>query len=146
MSVKLKTMSVCALFASALFVFLGLQAEQQAKELEEKGVSMPGKIKQAEIRRGSRNRRRYILHATWGEGADRQPDHFFVVTKAFFDARVKDGTHVISPDITVRMIPGNLDSAIIVGGSTNFGGMEWLGGIIGLAGLVGIYFGFIAKR
>ena len=143
---KLKSISYCAVFIGVVFVVLGLFAQRNSKELDEKGVSMPGKITQAEVRRNGKHVKQYILHEAWGEGAERQADSTFNVAEQFFESKVEGETKVVSPDVTVRMIPGDRGSAILVDGTQSFDGLEPVGVVVGFLGLLGLGLVFLLRR
>lgn len=146
MGLRGKTLSIVAVVAGALFAFLGLQAKADKKTMDEQGISVPGTITSAEVQRTSKKKKRHIIRVNWGEGAMRKENDLFPVTKSFFQSRVQGESTVTSPEVTVKYLPGQPDSAIIEGGSSNFLGMEWLGGIVGAAGIVGCWRGFLARR
>lgn len=146
MNIKLKTLSLCAVVAGILFVFLGLQAKSAKQQMDSQGVSVPGTIVKAETQVGSKGKKRYVLLVDWAEGAVRHNAQKFVVKKDFFQTRVRGDMTISAPEITIRSLPGKVDSAIIVGGSSDFGGMEWLGAIVGLLGLWGTWKAFFARR
>lgn len=145
MTTHLKTLSICGVVAGLVFGFLGLNARNSRRELAEKGSSTPGVISAAKIQSGAKNKKLYYLYVTWGEGAGRQTDQAFKVTKSFFHQKANQQTAVVFPDVAIQSLPGDPTSAIIVGGSSDLGGMEWLGLAVGLAGAWGTYKGFLRK-
>lgn len=145
-TLQMKTLSVMALLIGALFLFLGLQAKSKRKVLERDGVSAQGVITRAETGTASKGKKKYFLRVTWGEGADRQIDQRFEVTKDFFLSKIEGDSAVKSPDVMIRHLPGNPKTAVIEGGSSSFAGMEYLGyGVLAL-GLWGIWRGFFIRR
>ena len=142
MSTKIKTMGICAIVIGAVFVFLGFKANAEREALAKSGISVPGVITSAKIDRGSKNKKRHHLMVTWNAGETAHNDQRFLVKKAFFDSKVHDGTEVKMPDVTVRYVPGQEADAIIVGGSSDFVGMEYLGYIVAFIGVVICWFSF----
>ncbi len=121
------TSALCLLGMSAIFLTLGLSARRSAARLEAEGISAPGLISQAEVQSGSKGKKRYLLRITWGEGAARQEAQPFVVTKTFFSKHVREDGVVSDAQVTLRHLPGEEDEASVVGGSSDLGGMEYLG-------------------
>ena len=146
MSIKLKTLSICGVLAGALFIYLGLSAEKEAALLAEQGVSVPGKIVEADITRGRKNKKTYRLSVNWQEanGTD-HPGQRFLVKKAFFQEKVAGETAIKSADVTVRYLNGHTADAIIVGGSSDFTGMQYLGYVLALIGGYGVLRGFVLR-
>lgn len=143
MSVKIKTLGICALLAGALFVFLGYEAKAEWEKMEKEGISVPAQITSAKINRTSKGKKRHYLYVTWKSESATHADQHFLVKKEFFESKVQGENVVKAPDVTVKYVKGSEADAIIVGGSTDFGGMEWLGYIVGL---VGVYITWKAFR
>lgn len=130
--------ALCLLGMAAVFLTLGFGAKRHAVQLEREGISAPGVISQAEVQTGSKGKKRYLLRVNWAGAPGQQPQPF-VVTKDFFLARVREDGVVSDPNVTLRHLPGRETDAILVGGSSDFGGMEYLGfALLGLGGFVGI--------
>ena len=142
MGIQAKTMSLCGLCAAGVFVFLGLSAKNYNQQLEANGLSFPGTITRVEVQSGSKGKKRYVIDVAWGEGQGRREGDKFVVTKSFFESKVGVDSAILSPEVTIRHLPGAPDSAIILGGTSDLGGMEWLGGIIGIVSLIGTFLSF----
>lgn len=142
---KLKSISSCAVLIGIAFVALGFFAKRSSKELEEKGVSVPGRIVQAQVSHRGKHVTQYFLHVDWGEGAERRTDDTFDVSEGFFRSKVEGETQVVSPEVTVRMIPGDRGSAVLVGGHPSYGGLEWIGVVVGVLGLLGHGLTFILR-
>jgi hypothetical protein len=131
--------ALCLLGMAAVFLALGFTAKRQAARLEAEGVSVPGVISQAELQTGSKGKKRHILRVTWGEGGAKREGQPFVVTRAFFSERVREDGAVSDPNVTLRHLPGGQENAILVGGTSDLGGMEYLGfAFAGLGGFVAI--------
>lgn len=128
---------------AALFITLGLGAKAKAQELKEKGRTVNGTVIGHEIQHGSKNKKTYYLKVTWSEEGSATPrvGDRFTVKKAYYEAHM--GTN---SGVSVRYIPGKKDSAVLEGGSTNFGGMEWLGYVIGAVSVTGAFFSFRKPR
>lgn len=131
--------ALCLLGMAAIFLFLGFGAKRHAARLEAEGISVPGVISQAEVQTGSKGKKRYVIRVTWGEGAAKREGQPFVVTRAFFSGRVSEDGAVSDPNVTLRHLPGGEENAILVGGSSDLGGMEYLGfAFTGIGGFVAI--------
>lgn len=126
--------SLCILGMGVTFIGLGLNAKSSAARLEAEGVSYAGTITRAEVQSGSKGKKRYLVRVNWGEGDQTRTDDPFVVTKSFFLSRVGEDDGVTDPSVTLRCFPGNPDSAVLVGGSSDLGGMEWLGYFVAALG------------
>lgn len=127
--------SLCLFGMAILFLLFGFSAKKKAARFEAEGQSFAGTITRTEIQSGSKGKKRYVVWVTWGEGAQVQTDDSFVVTKQFFSGKVADDGAVADPSVTIRSLPGDPDSAVLVGGTSDLGGMEWLGLIVGVIGL-----------
>lgn len=134
MSVKIKTLGICALLAGVLFIFLGFQAKAESEKMEKEGISVPAQITSAKINRTSKGKKRHYVYVTWKSETATHADHHFLVNKKFFESKVEGETVVKDSEVTIRYVKGDEADAVIVGGSTDLGGMEWLGYIVTLVG------------
>ena len=126
--------SLCILGMGVTFIGLGLNAKRSATRLASEGVSHAGTITRAEVQKGSKGKKRYLVRVNWGEGDQTRTDDPFSVTKTFYLSRVGEGGVVADPSVTLRCFPGDPDSAVLVGGSSDLGGMEWLGDLVAATG------------
>jgi len=117
-----------------IFICLGFNAKHSAARLEAEGTSYAGTITKAEVQSGSKGKKRYVVRVTWGEGDQTKTDDPFVVTKSFFLSRVSEDGVVTDPSVTLRAFPGDPDSAVLVGGTSDLGGMENLGYFVAALG------------
>lgn len=127
--------SLCLFGMAILFLLFGFGAKKKAARFEAEGQSFAGTITRTEIQSGSKGKKRYVVWVTWGEGAQVRTDDSFVVTKQFFQGKVGADGVVADPAVTIRALPGDPDSAILVGGTSDLGGMEWLGLLVGVIGI-----------
>jgi len=116
---------------AAVFITLGLRSESRKQNLKVLGKSEAGLITGARITSGSKNKKSHTLVVKWGEGDASHADSF-TVRKSFFTTKVDGEGKIISSDVTVRHVPGQADTAIIEGGSTDESGMQWVGYAVAL--------------
>ena len=125
---------LCVLGMGVTFIGLGFAAKQSAARLEAEGVTHTGTITKAEVQSGAKGKKRYLVRVTWGEGDQAKADDPFVVTKTFFLSRASEDGVIADPAVTLRSLPGDPDSTILVGGTSDLRGMEWLGYFVGALG------------
>ena len=120
-------------FLVMAFVFIGLGTYARVKHanLVSEGLAKPGVITNAEVTRGSKNKKNYFLNVTWDDGATKHENQKFRVKGSFFDDVVVDG-RVAKTDVLVRYYPDKTDEAIIDGGVSDLSGMEILGALIAI--------------
>jgi hypothetical protein len=125
MSLKVKILGIVALVIGALFTFLGLQTKSKI-----------GQITRVSVERGNKGKKRYYMYVTWASEGTTHNDQRFPVTQTFFQSKVENDTTVKSPEVTVRYLKGPEAESHLVGGWSNFRGMEYLGYIVILVGIV----------
>lgn len=118
---------LCALGMAMIFVFLGFSAKRQNAMLERKGITYSGSITKAEVQKGSKGKKRYVVWVTWGEGDGIKTDDSFVVTKSFFEGHMGSDEVADDASVTIRTLPEKPGSAVLVGGTSDLSGMENLG-------------------
>ncbi len=126
--------SLCILGMGVTFIALGFNAKRNAARLASEGVSQAGTITRAEVQTGSKGKKRYLVRVNWGEGDQTRTDDPFSVTKTFYLSRVGEGGVVADPSVILRFFPGDPESAVLVGGTSDLGGMEWLGYFVAALG------------
>ncbi len=124
-----------------VFVGFGHYAQKQANELQAHGVTEPAQIIGASIESGSKGKKRYILTVQWGE-AQAQQTQKFAVGKKHFESKVEGKDKIVTAATTVRLIPGQPDTAVVEGGLTSFSGAQWAGYFVVLLGALMTYKGF----
>ncbi len=140
------TLALCAIVGGFVFIALGLHSKLRRQEMEQHGVSFPGSILEAKVdSRGDANdTKRYLLRVSWNEGGAGPLEKYFEVQRDYYElhAPVVDGGP--PPPVTVRAIPGHPDRATLLGTSSDFYGMDWLGYLLVAAGVFGCW--RIARR
>lgn len=126
--------ALCILGMGVIFIGLGFSAKRSASRLEAEGITHTGTITKAEVQKGSKGKKRYLVRVTWGEGDLAKTDDPFVVTKTFFLSRASEDGVVSDSAVTLRSLPGDPGSTILVGGTSDLSGIEWLGYFVGSFG------------
>lgn len=138
---QLKTFGIIVVLIGVVFAGLGLNAKHKEDDLRIRGVSDPGKIIAAAVESGAKGKKRYILTVTWGQAAAQQTQKF-AVTRPYYERKVEGQNHVVTPDTTIRHIPGEAGTAVIEGSHYAFAGVQWVGYVIAVIGLIMAYKGF----
>jgi hypothetical protein len=135
---------ICILLMGLLFSVIGLHAQQERQKLERSGISASGQVISGKLSSGSKGKKNYHLRVRWSEdGAFRE--QLFPVKRDFFAQHVVGSGHsetdnkVTAPEVSVRTIPGQPEEAIIVGGSSDHFGMQYLGYPLVALGLFLLY-------
>jgi hypothetical protein len=135
------TLALCAIFGGLIFIALGLHSNLRRQEMEQRGVSFPGTILEEKVdSRGDANdTKRYLLRVSWNEGGAAPLDKYFEVQRDYYELRAQVVDGGPKPPVIVRAIPGQPDRATLVGTSSDFHGMEWLGYLLVAAGVFGCW-------
>ncbi|MEZ0275100.1 MAG: DUF3592 domain-containing protein [Roseimicrobium sp.] len=139
--VQLLVFGIVVVVVGLVFVVLGLRSKSMSDDLQARGVSESAKITDATVEKGAKNKKRYILTVSWGAPEASQVRKFSV-EKAYFLSKLNAENRLVSPDITVRQIPGDPDSALIEGQKYAFSGGQWAGYFVTLLGAVMAYKGY----
>lgn len=121
---------------AAIFVGLGFNAKRSNAKLESEGVSVEGKITKAEVQRDSKGRKRYIIRVTCSEGTLQKENAPYAVTPLFYDHHVAPNGTIADPTVTLQYFPNAPESAVIVGGTSDLAGMEWMGAFFAFIGVI----------
>jgi hypothetical protein len=144
-SKNLTTFSLCAIAGGILFLWLGLAAKRSRAIMAEQGISVPGTVTGGHINNGSKGKRNYYLEVRWSANQGHLANESFKVTNPFYSAHVNVDKSVRVSEVELRYLPDHPETAIVVGGTSDNGGMEWLGGILALLGGFGICRRFLRK-
>ena len=144
-SKNLKALSLCAIAGGSLFIWLGLAAKRSRALITEQGISVPGTVTGGHIKDGSKGKRNYYLEVRWSASPGHLANESFKVTNSFYIAHVSVDKSVRVPEVELRYLPDRPQTAIVVGGTSDDGGMEWLGSILVLLGGFGVYRLFLRK-
>jgi len=138
---KIKLFALIAILAGPALAYWGQQEKTKLAELEKSGVTVDGFIIGGKSKTGKGSYHSFTVDYKQADGAKVSRD--FKVQKTFFQAHVS-GDAVSDPDVKVRYLPAQTETAIIVNGSTDNTNMLPIG--IG-AFLVGLLtFGFMKLR
>ncbi len=127
-------LGIVLLAIGGLFFYTGISEKMRLARLESEGVSTPGKIVEAHVRSGQKGRKTYYLSVDWDAGTERKNGDSFSVTRLFYNSRIGNGGSISDSSVTVRYVPSDPDSAIIVGGRPEMEGIRWVGLILMIIG------------
>ncbi len=117
-STKIKIAAVIAIIAGPFLTYNGHQEKERLAKLEKEGVTVDGIIEGGEWKKGKNSNYQFDVSYTPQNGAPIKKT--FKVTSNYFSAHASD-TAVTDPMAKVRYLPSAIqDSAILVGGSTDF--------------------------
>lgn len=134
-----KGLRLTVLLVGGLLMGSGLGSKARGDEMEEKGISVPGKITGATTDRSAQDKKRHYLTVTWASanGEVKLTDQRHFVTRAYFEKRVRPDGKVTTPEVTVRYLKGHEEDAVLVGASTERSLMNYIGYFIGLGLFLG---------
>jgi len=117
-STKIKLFAAIAIIAGPFLTYNGHQEKERLARLEKEGVTVDGIIEGGEWKKGKNSNYQFDVSYTPQNGAPVKQT--FKVTSNYFSAHASD-TAVTDPMAKVRYLPSAIqDSAILVGGSTDF--------------------------
>lgn len=117
-STKIKLFAAIAIIAGPFLTYNGHQEKERLVRLEKEGVTVDGIIEGGEWKKGKNSNYQFDVSYTPQNGAPVKQT--FKVTSNYFSAHASD-TAVTDPMAKVRYLPSAIqDSAILVGGSTDF--------------------------
>ena len=117
-STKIKVFAIIAVIAGPFLTYNGHQEKERLAKLEKEGVTVDGIIEGGEWKRGKHSNYQFDVSYTPQNGAPVKQT--FKVTSNYFSAHARD-TAVTDAVANERYLPSAVqDSAIIVGGSTDF--------------------------
>ncbi|MFZ2281992.1 MAG: DUF3592 domain-containing protein [Prosthecobacter sp.] len=115
---KIKLFAAIAIIAGPFLTYNGHQEKERLAKLEKEGVTVDGIIEGGEWKRGKNSNYQFDVSYTPQNAAPVKQT--FKVTSNYFSAHASD-TAVTDPLAKVRYLPSAIqDSAILVGGSTDF--------------------------
>ena len=115
---KIKLFAAIAIIAGPFLTYNGHQEKERLARLEKEGVTVDGIIEGGEWKKGKNSNYQFDVSYTPQNGAPVKQT--FKVTSNYFSAHASD-TAVTDPVAKVRYLPSAIqDSAILVGGSTDF--------------------------
>lgn len=115
---KIKLFAVIAIIAGPFLTYSGHQEKERLAKLEKEGVTVDGIIEGGEWRKGKHSNYQFDVSYTPQNGSPIKQT--FKVTSSYFSAHASD-TAVTDEQAKVRYLPSAIqDSAILVGGSTDF--------------------------
>jgi len=115
---KIKLFAAIAIIAGPFLTYNGHQEKERLARLEKEGVTVDGIIEGGEWKKGKNSNYQFDVSYTPQNGAPVKQT--FKVTSNYFSAHASD-TAVTDPIAKVRYLPSAIqDSAILVGGSTDF--------------------------
>ena len=133
-STKLKIFSVIAVLGGPFAAFEGYKDKQLLAEMDKSGVTVPGEIVGGGSSGGRRSRSYELIIGFSPQGATTPTKKSFKVTSSFYKAHTSDSS-ITDPNVQVRYLPAKPDTAIVVGGSSEYTALFPLGigaGVIGL--------------
>ncbi|WP_395732652.1 DUF3592 domain-containing protein [Prosthecobacter sp.] len=115
---KIKLFAAIAVIAGPFLTYSGHQEKERLARLEKEGVTVDGIIEGGEWKRGKNSN--YQFDVSYTPQSSAPVKQTFKVTSNYFSAHASD-TAVTDPVAKVRYLPSAIqDSAILVGGSTDF--------------------------
>lgn len=135
---------IVILILGAVFAGLGFHSKSRQATLDAQGVDEPAEITQAVMESGAKGNKRCIVTVQWGAPQARETRKF-EVTKEYFHTLVDPEGKIIAPDTTIRLVPGQPDSALMDGASYPMGGFLGVGYGFLLFGAFLIFLGFRVK-
>jgi hypothetical protein len=142
---KIKLFAAIAIIAGPFITYNGHQEKERLARLEKEGVTVDGIIEGGEWSRGRRSKG-YKFDVSYTPQNGAPVKQTFKVTSNYFSAHASD-TAVTDPVAKVRYLPSAIqDSAILVGGSTNFTAGFNLGIGVFVGGLLTLGIMFLLKK
>lgn len=119
-STKIKIIAVIAVIAGPFLTYNGHQEKERLAKLEKEGVTVDGIIEGGNWKKGKGSY--YQFDVSYAPQNGTPTKQTFKVTSDYFSAHASETTKMVTnPEAKVRYLPSNVqDSAILVGGSTDF--------------------------
>ena len=120
---RAKLAAIFTLLLGPFVAFVGFEEKQRTGRIEEEGVEVVGIPTHGRVDPGRRGIKTYRVTVTYPAGGPPNArSKEFKVTSGFFESITTGGT-ITAKRVKVRMLPDNLDEAIIVDGSADDGWM-----------------------
>lgn len=139
---QLKVIGLVMVMVGVSFAGLGYRSRALQAELDAHGVNVPAVITDAALESGAKSSKRAIATVEWGEPPAREARRF-EVTKEYLNTLVDGTGKLVSPNTTIRHIPGQPDTALLSGMTYPMMGFLGVGyGFLAFGALL-ILFGFL---
>jgi Protein of unknown function (DUF3592) len=115
---QIKLVAIIAILAGPFLAVQGYNTKQSLAALEKEGVTVEGVIDGGESSSGRRRSSSYSFDVSFAPQTGAPQKKAFKVTGTFFKAHVT-GEAISDPKVQVRYLPTNVDTSILVGGSTD---------------------------
>jgi hypothetical protein len=139
---NIRIMSVIAIIAGLALAWVAHGRGQAWRKLEAEGIEVAGKVVRSSVtvKTGKRAGTKYWIYVEFRPEPGSTPrTDGFEVRESFFNTLIS-GEQIVRPDVKVKYLPGDPETAMIPGGSIPQGGIIVVMMMLGIAGAGGVVF------